>query len=49
MEKKIFVIDCVEDVEQTLDYLNTCIDLMQSEYSKLRTWTDDHIDMSDPI
>ena len=39
----------VEDVEQTIDYLNTCIDLMQSEYSKLRTWTDDHIDMSDPI
>lgn len=27
----------VEDVEQTVDYLNTCIDLMQSEYSKLRT------------
>lgn len=39
----------VEDVEQTIDYLNTCIDLMQSEYSKLRNWTSDNIDMLDPI
>lgn len=39
----------VEDVEQTIDYLNACIDLMKSEYSKLKTWSSNNIDMSDPI